>query len=212
MTEAWIRDAETIYRLSFERARAATDLSAIAPDLHDIALRLVHACGRPEIVRDIAASAGAVENGVGALRRAAPVIVDSRMTAAGITRAFLPEKVEVFCILDDPAVEARARVDRTTRSAAAIDQAAARLCGGVVAVGNAPTALFRLLEIVADDPSRAPALVLGFPVGFVGAAESKDALIASGLPFITLRGAFGGSALAAAAVNALALLARSGSR
>jgi precorrin-8X/cobalt-precorrin-8 methylmutase len=208
VTEPWLRDAEAIYRLSFERARAATDLSAIPVELQDIALRLVHACARPEIVGDLATSADAVAAGVAALRRGAPVIVDSRMTAAGITRAFLPTRVEVLCILDQPGVAERAEADATTRSAAAVDRMAERLGGSIVAIGNAPTALFRLLEIASQDSAQCPALVLGFPVGFVGAAESKDALVASGLTHITLKGRFGGSPLAAAAVNALAIKAK----
>jgi precorrin-8X/cobalt-precorrin-8 methylmutase len=205
VTEAWLRDPDAIYRLSFARARAATDLSRLPADLHDVGLRLVHACARPEIVRDIAASAGAVAAARDALGRGAAILVDSRMTAAGITRAFLPPTVEVLCMLDDPTVESRAHAGATTRSAAGIDAFADRLSGSIVAIGNAPTALFRLLELAAEDPRTRPALVLGFPVGFVGAAESKDALIAGDLPFIALKGAFGGSALAAAAVNALAL-------
>lgn len=205
MTGGWLKDADAIYRLSFERARAATDLTRVPADLHEVALRIVHACARPEIAADIAASDGAAAAGVAALRRGAAIVVDSRMTGAGITRAFLPMSVGVVCILDDSSVVARAKADGTTRSAAGIDAHADRLGGSIVAIGNAPTALFRLLEVVRAEPRARPALVLGFPVGFVGAAESKDALIASDLPFIALRGAFGGSALAAAAVNALAL-------
>jgi precorrin-8X/cobalt-precorrin-8 methylmutase len=208
VTEAWLKDPDAIYRLSFDRARAATDLSRLPVTLHDVALRLVHACARPEIVADIAASSDAVEAGIAALTRGAPIIVDSRMTAAGITHAFLPSTVQISCILDSENVAERAEKDRTTRSAAGIDLIADRLAGSIVAIGNAPTALFRLLEIVGESPGARPAVILGFPVGFVGAAESKDLLIDSGLPFIALKGAFGGSALAAAAVNALALAAR----
>jgi precorrin-8X/cobalt-precorrin-8 methylmutase len=168
----------------------------------------VHTCARPEIAAEIAASPGAVTAGLDALARRVPIFVDSRMTAAGITRAFLPSNVDVVCLLDETSVAARAEASATTRSAAGIDALADRLGGSIVAIGNAPTALFRLLEVTAADPRRRPALVLGFPVGFVGAAESKAALIASDLPFIALKGAFGGSALAAATVNALALGAR----
>lgn len=205
MTETWLKDPDAIYRLSFERARAATDLSRLPADLHGVALRLVHACARPEIAAEIAASPNAVAAGIDALSRRAPIVVDSRMTAAGITRAFLPANVDVVCILDEASVAARTEACATTRSATGIDAVADRLGGSIVAIGNAPTALFRLLEVAAADPRMRPALVLGFPVGFVGAAESKAALIASDLPFIALKGAFGGSALAAAAVNALAL-------
>lgn len=208
MTEMWLKDPDAIYRLSFERARAATDLSRLPPDLHEVALRLVHACARPEIAVEIAASLGAVAAGLDALARGAPILVDSRMTSAGITRAFLPPNVDVVCILDEASVAARAEAGATTRSSAGIEALAERLGGSIVAIGNAPTALFRLLEVAAADARRRPALVLGFPVGFVGAAESKAALIASDLSFIALKGAFGGSALAAAAVNALALGAR----
>jgi precorrin-8X/cobalt-precorrin-8 methylmutase len=205
MTEAWLKDPDAIYRLSFARARTATDLSRLPSDLHEIAMRLVHACARPEIVGDIAASAGAFAAGLDALQRDAAILVDSRMTAAGITRAFLPPSIEVLCMLDEPRVARRAEAGATTRSAAGVDAFAGRLGGSIVAIGNAPTALFRLLEVAAENPRARPALVLGFPVGFVGAAESKSALIAGDLPFIALKGAFGGSALAAAAVNALAL-------
>jgi precorrin-8X/cobalt-precorrin-8 methylmutase len=208
VTEAWLKDPDAIYRLSFDRARAATDLSRLPVALHDVALRLVHACARPEIVADIAASADAVAAGLTALAHGARIIVDSRMTAAGITRAFLPDGSQILCILDEKDIVERAEKDRTTRSAAGIDVMADRLAGSIVAIGNAPTALFRLLEVVAENPRARPALVLGFPVGFVGAAESKESLIKNGLPFIALKGAFGGSALAAAAVNALALAAR----
>jgi precorrin-8X/cobalt-precorrin-8 methylmutase len=207
VTEPWLKDADAIYRLSFERAHAETDVSKLAPELHALAYRLVHSCARPEIAADIAASQGAVAAGVAALKAGAPVIVDSRMTAAGITRAFLPRDNAITCVLDDAGVADAAKAGGTTRSAAGIDCANDLLQGAVVAVGNAPTALFRLIEIARERRAIRPALVLGFPVGFVGAAEAKDALIASGLPFVTLKGRFGGSALAAAAVNALALAA-----
>lgn len=205
MTEAWLKDAHAIYRLSFARARAEADLSRLAPELHELALRLVHACARPEIVGDIVASTGAVAAGVRALVAGAPVIVDSRMTAAGITRAFLPQEAEIVCTLDADGLAGAATAEGTTRSAVGIDCAADRLSGAIVAIGNAPTALFRLIELARERPASRPALVLGFPVGFVGAAESKEALVASDLPFIALKGRFGGSALAAAAINALAL-------
>lgn len=215
MTETWLKDwlkdPEAIYRLSFERVRTETDVSALAPELHALAYRLVHSCARPEIVADIAASDGAVAAGVAALKAGAPVIADSRMTAAGITRAFLPKENAVVCILDEESLGDAAKAGDTTRSAAGIDCVKDRLQGAVVAVGNAPTALFRLIEIARGREAALPALVLGFPVGFVGAAEAKDALIASDLPFVTLKGRFGGSALAAAAVNALALAARGAS-
>jgi precorrin-8X/cobalt-precorrin-8 methylmutase len=205
VTETWLKDPEAIYRLSFARARAETDLSGVAPELHDFVLRLVHACARPEIAADVIASEGALEKGLEALRRGAPIVVDSRMTAAGITRSFLPPEIEIACVFDEKDLAKSATAQRTTRAAAAIERFSGRLNGAIVAVGNAPTALFRLIEIAHERSDARPALILGFPVGFVGAAESKDALVASGLSFVTLRGRFGGSALAAAAVNALAL-------
>jgi precorrin-8X/cobalt-precorrin-8 methylmutase len=211
MTETWLKDPDAIYRLSFERVRAETDVSGLAPELHALAYRLVHCCARPEIAADLAASDGAVSAGVAALKAGAPVIVDSRMTATGITRAFLPKENAIVCILDEENVANAAKAEATTRSAAGIDRAKNRLQGAVVAIGNAPTALFRLIELTRERETARPALVLGFPVGFVGAAEAKEALIASGLPFVTLKGRFGGSALAAATVNALALAARGAS-
>ena len=192
----YLRDPAAIYRLSFRMAREETDLSGLPPRTVGLALRLVHASGRPEIVRDLVFSAGVVERAETGLAAGAPIIADTRMTAEGIIGR------EAVCAIDDLSVAEAARAGRKTRAMAAMDALADRFEGAVVAVGNAPTALFRLLELVAGGAPR-PLAVLGFPVGFVGAAESKAALVESGLPHIALRGRFGGSALAAAAVNAL---------
>ena len=201
----YLRDAGAIYERSFALARELTDLSGLPEQLHPLALRLVHACGMPEIARDLAYAGDPVVAGRAALGRRAQVCCDSRMTEAGIMRGALPGGVLTHCAVDWP--EARTIAERvgTTRSAAAVDLWQQRLDGAVVAIGNAPTALFRLIERLAEWEAR-PAVILAFPVGFVGAAESKAALVEAGwlgVPYVTLRGRFGGSALAAAAVNAL---------
>jgi len=195
---AWIKDPAEIYRRSFATIRAEADLGRVPADLEQLAIRVVHASGMTDIVAELAWSAGAGAAGAAALRAAAPILVDAEMVAHGIIRRKLPAANAVICTLGDVAT-----AEGTTRSAAAVDLWGPRLAGAVVAIGNAPTALFRLLELLAAGAPR-PALVLGFPVGFVGAAESKEALAASDLPFVTLRGRRGGSAMAAAAVNALA--------
>jgi len=202
-TEPYLRDPQAISRRSWELIRAETDVSGLAPDLVTVALRMVHACGMTDLVGDVLASPGAATAGRAALQAGVPILCDSEMTGAGITRERLPADNAVVVTLNDPRVPDLARETRNTRSAAAVELWGERLAGSVVAIGNAPTALFRLLELVEAGAPR-PALVLGFAVGFVGAAESKAALAASGLPFIALRGRRGGSALAAAAVNALA--------
>lgn len=201
----YLRDPAEIYRQSFAAIRAETDLTAIPADLIALALRIVHASGMPEILADLAWREGAGAAGRAALAAGAPILCDAGMVAQGVIRARLPAGNPVICTLDDPAVPAAAKAAGTTRSAAAVELWRPHLAGSVVCIGNAPTALFRLLEILAEGADR-PAVVLGFPVGFVGAAESKEALIANdlGLPFIALRGRKGGSAMAAAAVNALA--------
>ncbi|MEE8276300.1 MAG: precorrin-8X methylmutase [Alphaproteobacteria bacterium] len=192
----YIREPPAIYERSFELVRAAIDLSGVPADLHAVALRIVHACGQPEVIRHLRASNGAGEIGRGALAGGALVLADTRMTADGIGR--LPAGGRILCTLD--LAEARRGM---TRTAAAVERWPPWLAGAVVAIGNAPTALFRLLEGLGSGWPR-PALVLGFPVGFVGAAEAKAALADSDLPHITLEGRSGGSAMAAAAVNALA--------
>jgi len=201
----YLRDPEAIYRRSFELIREEADLSRLPSDLHPIALRLVHAVADPTILPDLTWSDGAVATGQLAMGRGVPVLVDAQMVAHGIIRARLPAGNTVTCLLDDPAVLALSRQRKTTRSAAALELWGPLLDGAIVAIGNAPTALFRLLELI-EEGAPHPALVLGFPVGFVGAAESKAAQAANRLriPFIALAGRRGGSALAAAAVNALA--------
>ena len=200
----YLRDPEEIYRRSFAAIRAACDLARLPADLVPVALRLVHACGMPDIVDDLVASPAAVAAGRAALDAGAAVICDSPMVAQGIQRDRLPRGNAVICTLDEAETKTRAAAEGTTRSAAAVAGWRPVLGGAVVAIGNAPTALFRLLEEL-DRGAPKPALILGFPVGFIGAAESKSALAADprGVAFISLRGRRGGSALAAAAVNAL---------
>jgi len=201
----YLRDPDAIYRASFALIRAEADLSALPPALHTLALRLAHAAGDAGILRDLAWSDGAAAKGRAALEVGAPILVDAAMVAAGISERRLPRANKVLCLIADRRVTPLAKRLGTTRSAAAVELWRPHLAGAVVAVGNAPTALFHLLEMIAAGAPR-PALVLGFPVGFVGAAEAKAALAgnALGLPFIALAGRRGGSALAAAAVNALA--------
>lgn len=198
------RDAHAIYRQSFAIIRAESDLSRIPEDLEALAVRVIHACGMTDIVADLVFSPGAGAAGRAALEAGAPLLCDSRMVAEGITRARLPANNAVICTLNDARVPALAAELGTTRSAAALELWREHLDGSVAVVGNAPTALFRLLEML-DAGAPRPALILGFPVGFVGAAESKEALAADsrGVPFVALRGRRGGSAMAAAAVNAL---------
>jgi precorrin-8X/cobalt-precorrin-8 methylmutase len=200
----YLRDPAEIYRHSFAAIRAACDLERLPPDIARLALRLVHACGMPDIVDDLAFSPGASDAGLHALQQGAAVLCDSPMVAQGIQRRRLAGNA-VICTLDDPATAPRAAAERTTRAAAAVAAWRPHLDGAVVAIGNAPTALFRLLEEL-DAGAPRPALILGFPVGFVGAAEAKAELAGNprGVPFVTLKGRRGGSALAAAAVNALA--------
>jgi precorrin-8X/cobalt-precorrin-8 methylmutase len=201
----YLRDAATIYEQSFAIIRAETDLSRFSSAEAEIAIRMIHACGLVEAGSQIVFGAGLVTAARGALQAGAPILCDAEMVAYGITRARLPNNNEVICTLRDPAVAALADRLRTTRSAAALDLWMDRLEGAVVAIGNAPTALFRLLELL-DEAAPRPAAILGVPVGFVGAAESKDALLthSRGVPFLIVQGRLGGSAMAAAAVNALA--------
>lgn len=205
---AYLRDPAAIYRRSFALIAEETDLSRLPPPLVPVVVRLIHACGMPDIVPDLAFGGAVVEAGRAALRRGAPVLADCRMVASGIIAARMPADNPVLCRLGDPAVPARAATLGTTRSAAAVDLWRPVLDGAVVAIGNAPTALFHLLEML-DRGGPQPAVILAFPVGFVGAAESKQTLVDApcGVPFLTLRGRRGGSALAAAAVNALAAMA-----
>jgi precorrin-8X/cobalt-precorrin-8 methylmutase len=197
------KNGAAIYRQSFAIIRREAELARFSPLEERVAVRVVHACGMVEAARDLVFTAGAAEAAARALGSGAPIFCDARMVAEGVTRARLPAQNDVICTLADPSTPALAERLGTTRTAAAIDLWLPRLQGSVVAIGNAPTALFRLLELIAAGASR-PAAIVGMPVGFVGAAESKEALIESGLPAIVIRGRKGGSAMAAAAVNALA--------
>jgi precorrin-8X/cobalt-precorrin-8 methylmutase len=200
---AYERDAAAIYRRSFAVIRGEADLERFSPIEEQVAVRMIHACGMVETARDLVFSPGAAEAAREALRGGAPVFCDARMVAEGVTRARLSKNNDVICTLSDPSTSELAAKLGTTRTAAAVELWLPRLGGSVVAIGNAPTALFRLLEAIAAGAPQ-PAAIIGMPVGFVGAAESKEALIESGLPAIVVRGRKGGSAMAAAAVNALA--------
>lgn len=199
----YVRDGAEIYRRSFAAIRAEADLSRFPADLAHVVVRMIHSCGMTNLPQDIGYSDGVVAAARAALRGGAPVLCDAHMVASGITRRRLPAGNEVVCTLSDPTVPGLATRLRTTRSAAALDLWGERLGGAVVAIGNAPTALFRLLELVADGAPR-PAAVIGIPVGFIGAAESKQALAASGLEYLVVHGRRGGSAMTVAAVNAIA--------
>ncbi|WP_067468083.1 precorrin-8X methylmutase [Actinomadura macra] len=199
----YVRDGAEIYRRSFATIRAEADLAGLPEDVARVAVRMIHACGMTDLVQDLGYAPGAVAAARAALVDGRPVFCDARMVAAGVTRARLPADNDVVCTLGDPRVPGLARELGTTRSAAALELWRDRLAGSVVAIGNAPTALFRLLEMVADGAG-VPAAVIGVPVGFIGAAESKEALAASGLPYLVVRGRRGGSAMTAAAVNAIA--------
>lgn len=198
----WIKSPAEIYRQSFATIRAEAELGRVPADLTDLAIRVVHACGMTDIVAHLAWSLDAGHAGRSALAAGKPILVDAEMVAHGIIRRNLPAANAVICTLNEVSA-AQAKAAETTRSALAVDRWLPHLDGAVVAIGNAPTALFRLLELVAEGGPR-PALILGFAVGFVGAMESKDALMVSGLPHVALSGRRGGSAMAAAAVNALA--------
>jgi precorrin-8X/cobalt-precorrin-8 methylmutase len=201
---AYIRDGAEIYRRSFAIIRAEAELGRFDSLEERVAVRIIHACGMTEIARDIVLSRGFAERARRALLAGAPILCDSKMVAEGITRARLPKANPIVCTLDDPAVPALAEQLGNTRTAAAVELWRDRLAGAVVAIGNAPTALFRLLEML-DGGAPVPAGVIGLPVGFVGAMESKEALAADGrVPFLIVRGRKGGSAMAVAAVNALA--------
>ncbi|XRG84727.1 precorrin-8X methylmutase [Salinisphaera sp. SPP-AMP-43] len=201
----YIRDGRTIYEKSFAIIRAEADLSNIPTDLADVAIRMMHACGQTDLAADLRYSANLGQRARRALVAGAPILCDSEMVAHGVTRRRLPAENEVVCTLRDPATPGIAAQLGNTRSAAALELWRERLEGAVVVIGNAPTALFYLLEMIAAGAPR-PAVVLGLPVGFVGAIESKEALAAQslGLDYLTLVGRRGGSAMAAAAVNALA--------
>jgi precorrin-8X/cobalt-precorrin-8 methylmutase len=199
----YLQDGAEIYRRSFATIRAEADLDGLDPVLERAVVRMIHASGMVDLTRDVAASDGFGAAAEAALAAGAPILCDTEMVAAGVTRSRLPAANEVICTLGDPAVPELARELGTTRSAAALDLWEDRVGGAVVVIGNAPTALFRLLELV-DDGWPSPAAVIGVPVGFVGAAESKVELAGSSLEHLVVHGRRGGSAIAAAAVNALA--------
>jgi len=207
MTHSYIRDGAEIYRTSFAIIRAEADLARFTPEEEPVAVRIIHACGLVETTADMDFSPGAAAAGRRALQAGAPILCDARMVADGVTRSRLPADNPVICTLSDPAVPELAQRIGTTRSAAAMELWRDRIEGSVVAIGNAPTALFRLLELF-DQGWPLPALVIAMPVGFVGAAESKAAIAADGrVPYLAVHGRRGGSAMAAAALNALASLA-----
>jgi precorrin-8X/cobalt-precorrin-8 methylmutase len=199
------RDGAAIYRQSFATIRAEADLSGIAADLEPVVVRMIHACGDVGIVPLVEATDDFAAAAAAALQAGCPIWCDAEMVAHGITRSRLPAANEVRCSVRDPEVAERAVAQGTTRSAAAVDAWLDDLDGALAVVGNAPTALFRLLELVLEGRTR-PAAVIGIPVGFVGAAESKRALVelSSDVPYLTVHGRRGGSAMAAAAVNAVA--------
>jgi precorrin-8X/cobalt-precorrin-8 methylmutase len=202
---SYVRDGAEIYRQSFGIIRAEADLSALPAALEPVVVRMIHACGMVDLAQEVVASDGFALAARSALRHGAPILCDTAMVASGITRARLPAANEVICTLSDPSVPDLARTLATTRTAAAIELWRDRLAGALVVVGNAPTALFRLLEVVAGG-ARAPAAVIGVPVGFVGAVESKVALVEHlpALEHLVVHGRRGGSAIAVGAVNALA--------
>jgi precorrin-8X/cobalt-precorrin-8 methylmutase len=205
LKQDYLRDGAAIYERSFAIIRAETDLSRFSAEEAEIAVRMIHACGQVEAAGAIEFAPGLVDAARGALRRGAPIFCDAAMVAHGITRARLPAANEVICTLRDSSVPELAAKLGTTRSAAALELWRDRIEGALVAIGNAPTALFRLLEML-DSGAPRPAAIIGVPVGFVGAAESKEALAANGfgVPYLIVRGRMGGSAMTAAAVNALA--------
>jgi precorrin-8X/cobalt-precorrin-8 methylmutase len=204
---SYIRDGAEIYRRSFEMIRGEADLERFDRGLEWVAVRMIHACGMVDLAKDIEASPGLAERASDALRDGAPILCDANMVASGVTRSRLPAANEVICTLRDPAVPDLATELGTTRTAAAIELWRPQLGGAVVVIGNAPTALFHLLDLIEADGPR-PVAVIGVPVGFIGAAESKEALAERapglGVEHLVVRGRRGGSAIAAAAVNALA--------
>ena len=204
----YLKDPQAIYERSFAIVREQAVLDEVPDDLREVAVRVIHACGMPDIVDAIDASPDFASGAIEALRNGVPVLCDCEMVASGITRRFLDAGNEVIVTLNDPEVPARAKAQQTTRSAAAVDLWRPWIDGSVIVVGNAPTALFRCLEIIGEEGAR-PAAIIGCPVGFVGAAESKAALATTKkVPFFAVHGTRGGSAMASAVVNALALLGR----
>jgi precorrin-8X/cobalt-precorrin-8 methylmutase len=201
----YIRDGAEIYRQSFATIRSEADLSAFPEDVSQAVVRMIHASGQVDLVDDVAFTPGVVKAARAALAGGAPILCDAQMVAAGVTRKRLPADNEVLCTLRDPRVPVLAEQIGNTRSAAALELWGSKLEGAVVAIGNAPTALFYLLDMIESGAPR-PAAIVGGPVGFIGAAESKEALIEhpSGLDYLVVRGRRGGSAITAAALNAIA--------
>ncbi|MFQ6392636.1 precorrin-8X methylmutase [Nocardia sp. KC 131] len=201
---SYLTDGAEIYRRSFATIRAEADLSAFPPDVAQVVVRMIHGCGQVDLAQDVAFSTGVVAVARAALRAGAPILCDATMVASGVTRKRLPADNDVLCMLTDPRVPELAAALGNTRSAAALELWRDRLDGAVVAIGNAPTALFHLLDMIEAGAPR-PAAILGIPVGFIGAAESKDALVEfDGIEFLTVRGRRGGSAITASALNAIA--------
>lgn len=205
MAFAYLRDPDEIYRQSFATIRGEAELSRFDAASAEIAIRMIHACGMVDLAADIVVSPDFVASGRAALAAGAPVICDAEMVRHGVIRRLLPKGNDVVCLIGEAEVAVRAKADATTRSAAQVDLWGDRIDGAVIAIGNAPTALYRLLERI-DAGGPRPAAIIGLPVGFVGAAESKAELAGNprGLPFITVTGRRGGSAMASAVVNALA--------
>ncbi|MEV6428298.1 precorrin-8X methylmutase [Nocardia sp. NPDC051463] len=201
---SYLTDGAEIYRRSFATIRAEADLSAFPPEVARVVVRMIHGCGQVDLAQDVAFSPGVVVAARTALHAGAPILCDANMVASGVTRKRLPADNDVLCTLTDPRVPELAAALGNTRSAAALELWRDRLDGAVVAIGNAPTALFHLLDML-DAGAPRPAAILGIPVGFIGAAESKDALIDfGGVEFLTVRGRRGGSAITASALNAIA--------
>ncbi len=206
-TYDYLRDPDAIYRLSFEMIRAEVDLSHLPPGIDEMALRLIHACAMPDILNDIAWTPDLPQAVYCALRSGKPILSDVDMVAYGVIRSRLPADNKVLSFLNTPEARAIGQTKQITRSAAAVELWLPHLDGALVVIGNAPTALFRLLELLNNEGAPKPAAILGFPVGYVGAAESKQALVDTvpdGVAYATLKGRRGGSAIAAAAINALA--------
>lgn len=205
MSFEYVRDGAEIYRRSFAMIRREAALDGLPADVAQVAVRMIHACGMTDLVGDLGWSPNVVKNARAALQGGAPILCDAQMVAAGVTRRRLPADNEVICTLPDPRTVELAQQLQTTRSAAAVELWDEHLAGAVVAIGNAPTTLFHLLNRLSQGAPR-PAAILGIPVGFIGAAESKDALAANefGLEYLIVRGRRGGSAITAAAVNAIA--------
>ena len=201
----YLKDPAEIYLASFAAIRDSVDLGQVPETLRPLVIRLVHACGRPEITDALRWSGDPVSAAHDALARGAPILVDATMVAAGIMRTALPRNNEIICTISDDRAYAEAKRLGTTRSSAAVDLWLPSMAGAVIAIGNAPTALFRLLELLEQPQTPRPAAIFAFPVGFVGAAESKQALIEAKIdvPYMTLTGREGGSAFAAAAINAV---------